>query len=186
MISFGTMSPKLIAKIMRAATEASAMVAPMSSHVLCKPWVSCARPLAILNMNTPGIMETTDAKPTAAKGICQRRDTGVRITPTTRHATNAPVAAPAPSMVSTTDDCKALIAGLIIAESTGAAVPWGHSLWQFRAISFPLRASAEMTEEVKRPLPVNVPFGLLVFLLIAIGGTVVASRLVAPKKGVAC
>jgi hypothetical protein len=84
------------------------------------------------------------------------------------------------------DDCKALIAGLIIAESTGAAVPWGHSLWQFRAISFPLRASAEMTEEVKRPLPVNVPFGLLVFLLIAIGGTVVASRLVAPKKGVAC
>ena len=27
-----------------------------------------------------------------------------------------------------------------------------------------------MTEEVKRLLPVNVPFGLLVFLLIAIGG----------------
>src|SRR6266404_1251597 len=102
MISFGTMSPKLIAKIMRTATEASAMVAPMSSRVLCKPWVSCARPLAILNMNTPGIIETTDAKPTAAKGIWQRRDTGVRITPTTRHATNAPVAAPAPSMVSTT------------------------------------------------------------------------------------
>ncbi len=53
-----------------------------------------------------------------------------------------------------------------------------------------LRASAEMTEEVMRLLPVNVPFRVLVFLLIAIGGTVAASRLAAPKnskkKGVAC
>jgi hypothetical protein len=34
---------------------------------------------------------------------------------------------------------------------------------------------------------VNVPFRVLVFLFIAIGGTVLASRLAAPKKkGVAC
>ena len=32
----------------------------------------------------------------------------------------------------------------------------------------------------------NVPFGVLAFLLIAIGGIVAASRLVAPKKAVAC
>src|SRR6266480_4970359 len=41
-------------------------------------------------------------------------------------------------------------------------------------------------EEVKHLSPVNVPVRVLVFLLIAIGGTVVASRLVAPRKGVAC
>jgi len=50
-----------------------------------------------------------------------------------------------------------------------------------------LRASAEMTEEMKHLSPVNVPFRALAFLLIiAIGGIVVASRLVAPKKVVAC
>jgi len=42
-------------------------------------------------------------------------------------------------------------------------------------------------EEVKRLTPVNVPIRVLVFLLIVIGGTVVASRLAAPKKkGIAC
>src|SRR6266576_3814260 len=50
----------------------------------------------------------------------------------------------------------------------------------------PSLASAEMTEEVKRLSPMNVSFRVLVFLLVAIGGIVVASRLVAPKKGVAC
>jgi hypothetical protein len=47
-----------------------------------------------------------------------------------------------------------------------------------------------MMEDVKRLSPVNVPFRVLVFLLIAIGGTVAASRLAAPKnskkKGFAC
>jgi len=38
-------------------------------------------------------------------------------------------------------------------------------------------------EEVKHLSPVNLPFRVLVFLLIAIGETVVASRLVTPKKG---
>jgi hypothetical protein len=37
----------------------------------------------------PGIIETTEAKPAAAKGMCQRRDTGVMTTPTAKHATNA-------------------------------------------------------------------------------------------------
>jgi hypothetical protein len=41
-------------------------------------------------------------------------------------------------------------------------------------------------EEVKHLSPVKPPFKVLVFLLIAIGGIVVASRLVAPKKGIAC
>jgi hypothetical protein len=49
-----------------------------------------------------------------------------------------------------------------------------------------LRASAETKEEVKRLSPVNVLFRVLVFLLIGTGGIVVASRLVAPKKAVAC
>ena len=93
MINFGTISPKLIAKIMRMATEPSASVAPMSSHVLCELLVNCTRPLAILNMKTPGIIETTEAKPMAAKGMLHRRETGVMIKPTMRQATNAPVAA---------------------------------------------------------------------------------------------
>src|SRR6267142_1541226 len=36
MINFGTRRPKLIARIIRMATEPSAIVAPMSSHVLCE------------------------------------------------------------------------------------------------------------------------------------------------------
>src|SRR5215469_553194 len=102
MINFGTISPKLMAKIMRIAIEASASVAPMSSHVLCELFVSCTRPLAILNMKTPGIIETTEAKPIAANGMRQWRDTGVRITPTTRQAIKAPVAVLAPKVVSAT------------------------------------------------------------------------------------
>src|SRR5262249_26515917 len=89
------------AKIMRTAIEPSAKVAPMSSHVLCELLVSCTSPLAILNMKTPGIIETTEAKPMAAKGMRQCRETGVRITPTIRHATNAPATALAPRAVST-------------------------------------------------------------------------------------
>src|SRR5208282_1205764 len=74
MISFGKMRPKLIAKIMRIATEPSPRVAPMSSGVLCELLVSWTRPLAILNMSTPGIIETTEANPTAAKSMGQRSD----------------------------------------------------------------------------------------------------------------
>src|SRR5215813_5960046 len=50
----------------------------------------------------PGIIETTEAKPMAAKGICQRRETGVMIAPTMRHATNAPAGRLTPSAVSAT------------------------------------------------------------------------------------
>ena len=102
MINFGTMSPKLIAKIMRTAIQPSENVAPMSSHVLCESLVSCTRPLAILNNKTPGIIETTEAKPIAAKGMCQRRATGVRTTPITRQATNAPTGALASNAVTVT------------------------------------------------------------------------------------
>lgn len=54
----------------------------------------------------------------------------------------------------------------------------------------PLQASEETTEQVKRLSPVNMPFRVLVFLFVVIGGTVVASRLAAhknsKKKGIAC
>jgi hypothetical protein len=57
-------------------------------------------PLAILNRKTPGIIDTTETKPMAANGMCDRRETGVRISPTMRQATKAPVAALEPSTAS--------------------------------------------------------------------------------------
>jgi hypothetical protein len=75
------------------AVELSASVAVMSSSVLCELSANCTRPLAILNRNTPGIIDTTEANPIAANGMCHRRETGVRTSPTTRHARKAPVAA---------------------------------------------------------------------------------------------
>jgi len=48
----------------------------------------------------PGIIDTTEAKPMAANGMCQRRETGARIRPTVKQATKAPVAALDPSIVS--------------------------------------------------------------------------------------
>jgi hypothetical protein len=53
-------------------------------------------PAAILKRKAPGIIDTTEAKPTAANGICHRRATGVRINPTVRQATIAPPATPTP------------------------------------------------------------------------------------------
>jgi hypothetical protein len=96
------MSPKLIARMTRIAMEPSANVASMSSHVICELLASCTSPLAILNMKTPGIIETREAKAIAAKGVRKRREIGAMITPTMRHATNAPVAALAPTAVRTT------------------------------------------------------------------------------------
>ena len=69
MAIFGIMRPKLIAKMMVVAVTPSAMVAPMSSNVVCEPLASCTSPLAILNRKTPGIIETTEAKPMAANGM---------------------------------------------------------------------------------------------------------------------
>jgi hypothetical protein len=72
------------------------------------------------------------------------------------------------------------------AESTCTAVPWSYSRHRVCAIFSLLRASAETTEKVKRLSHVTLPFRVLVFLFMALGGTLVASLLVAPKKGVAC
>ena len=69
MAIFGTMTPKLIAKMIVTAVMPSAFVAPKSSNVVCALLASCRRPLAILNRKTPGIIDTTDAKPMAANGI---------------------------------------------------------------------------------------------------------------------
>ena len=89
-----------IAKMITMAVMPSAMVALMSSKVVCEPTTSCTRPLAILNRKTPGIIDTTAAKPMAVNGMCDRRATGVRISPTIRQATKAPDAALRPSSVS--------------------------------------------------------------------------------------
>src|SRR5438552_981026 len=98
MTTFGTIRPKLIAKMIVTAVMPSETVAARSSRVVFEPLVSSSRPLAILKRKAPGIIDTTAAKPMAANGMCQRRATGVRISPTTRHATNAPVAAPQPTV----------------------------------------------------------------------------------------
>src|SRR5271156_4428643 len=91
MASFGTMRPKLIAKVIVAAVMTSAIVALRSSSVVPEPSAICTRPLAVLKRKTPGIIDTTEAKPIAANGMCQWRATGVRITPTMRQATRAAV-----------------------------------------------------------------------------------------------
>ena len=100
MMIFGVISPKLIAKVTTIAVMPSAIVALIRSNEVCEPPAICRRPLAILNKNTPGIIDTTEAKPIAANGMCARCATGVSINPTVRQAMKAPVAAPAPSTVS--------------------------------------------------------------------------------------
>src|SRR5215510_10279615 len=100
MTNFAPTKPKVIAKMMRMATEPLPIVEPVSSHVLFELSATCTRPLAILKRKTPGIIDTTDAKPIAANGMCQRRETGVRTRPTMRQATKAPVEALAPKTLS--------------------------------------------------------------------------------------
>jgi len=56
MTNFGTMRPKVIAKMMRIAMQPSPIVATMSSLVLFELLASCTRPLAILKRKTPGII----------------------------------------------------------------------------------------------------------------------------------
>jgi hypothetical protein len=96
----------------------------MSSHVLCELLVSWARPLAILNMSTPGIIETTEAKPTAAKGIRHRRETGAITKPTMRQATNAAVAAltPKPSREKGCKACQQQLVGHFLQSDLRASI----------------------------------------------------------------
>src|SRR4051812_46581561 len=101
MTNFGTISPKLIAKMIIAAVRPSNMVARTTSNVVCGSPAIFQSPLAILNIKTPGIIDTTDAKPIAAKGMCLRRETGVRINATAAQATKAPAATLRPSSSST-------------------------------------------------------------------------------------
>src|SRR5690348_17675027 len=84
-----------------AAVIPSNMVARTASKVVCGSLAICHSPLAILNMKTPGIIDTTDANPMAAKGMCLRREIGVRINATAMQAINAPAATPRPSSLST-------------------------------------------------------------------------------------
>src|SRR6516165_3682977 len=86
-----------MARMIMNAVIASAAVAPSRSTVGGVPSAICDRPLAILKRYTPGSIETTDAKPTPANGICQRRETGVRTRATNAHAIRAPLATPAPN-----------------------------------------------------------------------------------------
>ena len=70
MANFGTMGPNPIARTNVTAVIAFATVAPPHTFEgACESWASCIRPLAILNRKTPGIIDTTEAKPMAANGI---------------------------------------------------------------------------------------------------------------------
>ena len=93
MTNLGTISPRLMAKTIVTAVMPSAIVALTRSNVVCAPLASCRRPLAALKTYTPGSIDTTEAKPMAANGMCQWRATGVMISPTARQATKAPIAA---------------------------------------------------------------------------------------------
>ena len=66
---FGIKRPQLIARMMLTAVTPSPTVVLKSSSVVFPLSAICTRPLAILNRNTPGIIETTDANPIAANGI---------------------------------------------------------------------------------------------------------------------
>ena len=83
-----------------AAVRPSKIVARTKSKVVCESLAICKSPLAILNKKTPGIIDTTDAKPMAAKGMCVCRETGVRSNPTTTQATKAPAATLRPNTLS--------------------------------------------------------------------------------------
>jgi hypothetical protein len=66
MTIMGTMTPKLIARMIVKAVMPSATVAPKSGKVAFALLAGCRRPLDILKRKTPGINETTEAKPIAA------------------------------------------------------------------------------------------------------------------------
>ena len=69
MTTFGTVRPKLIANMIVMAVMPSAIVAARSSRVVFELLESSSRPLVILKRKTPGIIDTTEAKPMAANGI---------------------------------------------------------------------------------------------------------------------
>ena len=69
MTILGTMTPKLIARMIVKAIMPSATVALKSGKVVSALSASCKRPLDILKRKTPGIRETTEAKPMAANGM---------------------------------------------------------------------------------------------------------------------
>src|SRR5580698_5381292 len=99
MMILGATSPILIAKITVTAVTPSAIVAWIRGKVASERPASRTKPLAILKKNTPGIIDTTDANPIAAKGMWYRRAIGVRINPTKAQATIAPLATPALAQV---------------------------------------------------------------------------------------
>ena len=69
MTSLGTITPKVIARMIVKAIMPSATVAPKSCKLAFALLASSRRPLDILKRKTPGIIETTEAKPMAANGI---------------------------------------------------------------------------------------------------------------------
>src|SRR5438309_7665427 len=98
--SFGAIRPQPIATRMRIAVAPSPATMGTSVGDAVSP--SCAiwtMPAVTLKRNTPGMNETTAAKPSAAYGSRRRLATGVTITPTKRQARNAAEAAVAPSEI---------------------------------------------------------------------------------------
>ncbi len=96
------MRPKLIAKMMIEAVIPAEIVPCISDSVGGAPSAICTSPLIILNRYTPGIIDTTEAKPIAPNGTCERRETGASISPTTIQAISAPTATPQPNTLSAT------------------------------------------------------------------------------------
>src|SRR5215813_3865682 len=68
-ISFGMMRPKLIAKMTLIAVTPLAIVSSRIDELVFELLANWTSPLAILNRKTPGINDTTEAKPMAANGI---------------------------------------------------------------------------------------------------------------------
>jgi len=59
----------------------SANVALVNSNFVSEPSASRRRSLAVLNRQTPGIIDIPGLTSIAAIGICRRRAAGVRISP---------------------------------------------------------------------------------------------------------
>jgi hypothetical protein len=90
--SFGAIKPKAIARKISAAVIPSVTVLRSKSGDALPPGaIRSTSPPAIRNRNTPGISDTTEAKPNAANGSRSRSAIGVTRALTTEQATSAPV-----------------------------------------------------------------------------------------------
>jgi len=93
---FGTMRPRLIARIIMSAVIPFETISLSRAGVSVGPPPICTRPTSRSEDVDPGINDTTEAKPIAANGMWRRCDSRRENCPPTKHATRAPVATPIP------------------------------------------------------------------------------------------